>query len=398
MEAFNWKPLLLACLIVSIGQLSLGLVFPSLPWIAQDLAITTDQTQLLVSGYLLMFGSSQLIYGPLSDVFGRRPVLLAGLSIAILGLVVAVCQSDNFSGLLTGRIMQGFGAGSVGVLARATMRDSYQNQSFVKAMTWVSIVAAFTPIIGPVIGGMVNHYLGWQSVFILLLAYISCIWLILIFFFKETLAVTSRPQSVSVLAFSYFSLLRERHFMSFAGIGWVNFTLVVVSISLMPFIMQVQIGMDSDEYALWAMIPAIGLLCGGLLCQRVRPLLGTMRVLQLTPLIHVVSGAIFIFTPLSPITVSSGHFLLAMANGMAFPCAQSLLLMPYAQKAGTVSALSGACQMIIASLISSFLLHIGISQLWHLGLVMFGAAIVGLALIYSGSHSASGREAAAALN
>ena len=173
MEAFNWKPLLLACLIVSIGQLSLGLVFPSLPWIAQDLATTTDQTQLLVSGYLLMFGSSQLIYGPLSDVFGRRPVLLAGLSIAILGLVVAVCQSDNFSGLLTGRIMQGFGAGSVGVLARATMRDSYQNQSFVKAMTWVSIVAAFTPIIGPVIGGMVNHYLGWQSVFILLLAYIT---------------------------------------------------------------------------------------------------------------------------------------------------------------------------------------------------------------------------------
>lgn len=398
MEKFNWKPLLLACLIVSIGQLSLGLVFPSLPWIARDLSITTDQTQLLVSGYLLMFGSSQLIYGPLSDVFGRRPILLIGLSIAIIGLVVAVCNSDNFSGLLAGRIMQGFGAGSVGVLARATMRDSYQNQSFVKAMTWVSIVAAFTPIIGPVIGGMVNHYLGWQSVFILLLAYISCIWLILIFFFKETLAATSRPQSVSTLALSYFSLFRERHFMSFAGIGWVNFTLVVISISLMPFIMQVQIGMDSDEYALWAMIPAIGLLCGGLLCQRIRPRLGTMKVLQLTPFIHVVSGIIFIFVPLSPVTVSAGHFLLAMANGMAFPCAQSLLLLPYAKKAGTVSALSGACQMIIASLISSFLLHIGINQLWHLGLVMFGAAIVGLALIYSGSHLDSGREAAAALN
>ncbi|OAN14045.1 MFS transporter [Photobacterium jeanii] len=398
MDKFSWKPLLLACLIVSVGQLSLGLVFPSLPWIAKDLAITADQTQLLVSGYLLMFGASQLIYGPLSDVFGRRPVLLSGLTIAMVGLVIVVGFSSSFTGLLIGRILQGFGVGSVSVLARATMRDSYQNQNFVKAMTWVSIVAAFTPIIGPVIGGMVNHYLGWHSLFVLLLVYVGVIWLLLMVMFKETLSQTERPQSVKVLALSYFSLLRERHFMSFAAIGWVNFTLVVLSISLMPFIMQVQIGMSSDEYALWAMMPAVGLLSGGLLCQRVRPRLGTMKMLYLTPLLHLLAGLIFIVMPLSPYTVSGGHFLLAMANGMAFPCAQSILLQPYADKAGTVSALSGAGQMIIASIISSLLLHFGISQLWHLGSVLLAAVLIGWSLVFWGSHSVSGQQAAAALN
>jgi len=398
MSKFNWKPLLLACLIVSIGQLSLGLIFPSLPWIAQDLGVSSGQAQLLVSGYLLGFGPSQLIYGPMSDVFGRRPVLLSGLLIALLGLVLAVTHADSFNWLLAGRFIQGLGAGSVAVLARATIRDSYLSHHLVKAMTWVAIVAAFTPIVAPVIGGLVNHYSGWLAVFVLLLGYIAVVWLVLLLTFKETLEVTSAPQSVSKLVVSYFSLMQERHFLIFAGLGWVNFALVVLSISLMPFIMQVQIGMSSDEYALWAMVPAFGLLSGGILCQRLRPVLGTQKMLQLAPLLHFFAGSVLIIAPVEPIWMSSGHFLLAMANGMAFPCAQSLLLVPYGNKAGTVSALSGAFQMVFASLLSSLLLKLGISQAWHLGCVMLVAAGVGLVLVYHGSRSKSGREAVAALN
>lgn len=398
MEQFNWKPLLLACLIVSIGQLSLGLIFPSLPWIAQDLGLSTEQVQLLVSGYLLGFGPSQLIYGPLSDVFGRRPVLLVGLLVALLGLVLAVTHADSFAWLLAGRFVQGLGAGSVAVLARATIRDSYQSHNLVKAMTWVAIVAAFTPIVAPVIGGFVNHYSGWLAVFILLLAYIAVVWLVLWLAFKETLNAASRPPSVAGLVVSYFSLLRERHFLTFAGLGWVNFSLVVMSISLMPFIMQVQIGMSSDEYALWAMIPAFGLMTGGVLCQRLRPLLGTQRMLLIAPFVHLLAGSVFVLAPLEPQWISLGHFLLAMANGIAFPCAQSLLLVPYGNKAGTVSALSGACQMVFASLISNALLKAGISQAWHLGGVMLVAAGAGVLLVSLGIRGERGREALAALN
>jgi DHA1 family 2-module integral membrane pump EmrD-like MFS transporter len=398
MERFNWKPLLLACLMVSIGQLSLGLVFPSLPWIAQDLNVSADQAQLLVSVYLLGFGPSQLVYGPLSDVFGRRPILLSGLLIALLGLIIAVTHADSFSWLLAGRFIQGLGAGSVAVLARATLRDCYQNQNFVKAMTWVAIVAAFTPIVAPVIGGLVNHYWGWLTVFIILLVYIGLIWLVLLFAFTETLNQTNKPESVGKLVVSYFSLMRERHFLSFAGIGWINFSLVVISISLMPFIMQVQIGMSSEQYALWAMIPAFGMLSGGLLCQRIRPIFGTQKVLQIAPFIHLIAGVVLFFSPVTPQWISTGHFLLAMANGMAFPCAQSMLLIPYGSRAGTVSALSGACQMVFASLISGFLLRLGMSQPWHLGLVLLVAAGLGLILVRIGAKSESGKQAAAALN
>lgn len=398
MVAFNWKPLLLACLIVSIGQLSLGLIFPTLPWIAADLHLSAGQVQLLVSGYLLGFGPSQLVYGPLSDVYGRRPVLLGGLIVALSGLMLAVSHGDNFSMLLAGRVIQGLGAGSVAVLARASIRDSYQSHDFVKAMTWLAIVAAFTPIVAPVIGGLVNHYSGWLAVFTLLLGYIAIVWLVLLLSFKETLAVSACPQTVKSLVRSYFSLLHESHFLSFAAIGWINFSLVVVSISLMPFIMQVQIGLSSEQYALWAMVPAFGLLSGGLVCQRLRPKLGTSRMLLLAPLLHFVAGTVLLVAPLDPVWMSAGHFLLAMANGMAFPCAQSLLLIPYADKAGTVAALSGACQMVFASLLSNGLLKLGISQAWHLGGVIVIGAGVGLFLALLGSQSESGRRAVASLS
>ena len=398
MAGFNWKPLLLACLIVSIGQLSLGLVFPALPAVAGSLHLSTEQVQLLVSGYLFSFGASQLIYGPLSDVLGRRPVLLAGLLIAASGLAVAVLRADAFQWLLIGRIIQGMGAGSVAVLARATIRDSYQQQDLVKAMTWVAIVAAFTPIMAPVVGGVVNHHFGWLTVFILLLGYIVIVWLLLLLSFSETLSANQRPQSARQLAKSYLSLIQERHFLSFAGIGWVNFALVVLSISMMPFIMQVQIGMTSERYALWAMGPAFGLLCGGLVCQRLRPRLGTQKMLMLSPLLHFVAGSVLIAAPLSPAWMVTGHFLMAMANGIAFPCAQSLLLVPYGNKAGTVSALSGACQMVFASMLSNGLLKLGISQAWHLGGIMVIGAGLGLFLAMLGTMSESGRRAVATLN
>ncbi len=102
----NFHTILLACLIISVGQLSMGgLVMPSLPWIAKDFSISLDQAQLLVSIYLLGFGPpSQFIYGPVSDALGRKRVLLTGLLIAMSGLLIIIFFSDTFTGMVMGAL------------------------------------------------------------------------------------------------------------------------------------------------------------------------------------------------------------------------------------------------------------------------------------------------------
>ncbi len=134
----NYRVLALACLIISIGQLSMGLVFPSLPWIAKDFDITLDQAQLLVSVYLFGFGPSQFIYGPVSDSLGRKKVLLFGLFIALAGLVSITLFHDSFEALVLGRLLQGIGTGCCAVLARATIRDSHSGDQLAKALGYIS--------------------------------------------------------------------------------------------------------------------------------------------------------------------------------------------------------------------------------------------------------------------
>ncbi len=384
---FIFRPVLFACLIVSIGQFSVGLLFPALPWIAQEFQLSADQVQRLISYYLLGFGPSQLLYGPLSDAWGRKPILLIGLLLAILGLMASVIGAGHFEWLLWGRFIQGLGAGCCAVLARACIRDSYAAKHLPQAMTWLAIVASFCPIVAPVIGGFVNHHMGWLAVFISLLSYVVLVWFTLILAFKETSQQRHKAPTPAKMLKDYRQLIVSRYFISFAGIGWLNYSLVVVSISLMPFVMQVQVGMTSDEYAIWALIPACGLLLGSMICNRIRPQIGTKKMLMTAPIIQLVAGVWLILSPLSPMYLMAGQFIMVVANGIAFPCSQSQLLIPFKRNAGTVAALSGACQMVFASLLSMALMSLGISQAWHLGTLLLIAGAISYSLISVGFRS-----------
>ncbi|MFA0442326.1 MFS transporter [Vibrio sp. 10N.286.49.C2] len=369
-QPFNWKALFLACFIVSIGQFSVGLVFPSLPWIARDFAISADDTQLLISIYLLGFGPSQFFYGPISDALGRKPILIIGLSLALLGLTVVILGSNHFNMLLLGRFIQGLGAGCCAVLARASIRDSFNKDELPQALSWLAIVASFTPIVAPVFGGVINHHWGWLAVFVTLFSYIALVLFLLLFLFKETLVAKSSMPSMTQAINGYKSLLASRYFCSFAAVGWLNFSLVIISISVMPFIMQEQIGMTSEQYAAWALIPAFGLLTGGFICNRIRPRIGTEKMAFVSPLIHLISGCWLLVAPLHPLAMMAGQFLMAMGNGIALPCSQSKLLAPFGKQAGSVAALSGGLQMIIASLLSMLLMNLGLQFPWQLGIII----------------------------
>ncbi|MEZ9232426.1 multidrug effflux MFS transporter [Vibrio amylolyticus] len=383
-KVFEFKSILLACVIISVGQLSMGLVFPSLPWIAKDFDISLEEAQLLVSIYLLGFGPSQFIYGPISDALGRKKVLLTGLFIAILGLFVIIAFRDSFSGMVAGRFLQGLGTGCCAVLARASTRDRFSGADLPLALSYIAMVASITPLFAPVIGGFINFHFGWSMVFMSLLGYVSLAWVLFAFRFKETVAERSAIPSVKKMVRQYRDLLTSRYFMSFASIGWLNFSLMITTVSVMPFIMQNQIGMTSDEYALWALIPALGMLAGTSICNRVRPIIGSKKMLLCTPFLHLSAAIWLFFCPVEPLYLMLGQLLMILGNGIALPCAQALVMQPYKKNAGAAAAMSGGGQMIMSSMVSMGAVLLGLGQAWHLSLLISLFAVITLANILHG--------------
>ncbi|HHX8266094.1 TPA: multidrug effflux MFS transporter [Vibrio diabolicus] len=380
----NFRTILLACLIISVGQLSMGLVMPSLPWIAKDFSISLDQAQLLVSIYLLGFGPSQFIYGPVSDALGRKKVLLTGLLIAMSGLLMIIFLSDTFTGMVMGRFLQGLGTGCCAVLARASTRDRFSGDELPVAMSYIAMAASITPLIAPVIGGFINFHFGWSMVFISLLGYVSLAWVIIAFKFTETIAKRSVIPSPRNMLFQYRDLVTSRYFMSFASISWLNFSLMITTVSVMPFIMQDQIGMTSDQYAMWALIPALGMLGGTTICNRVRPIIGNKRMLLCSPFLHLSAAIWLFFFPVEPLYLMLGQLLMILGNGIALPCAQAMVMQPYKKQAGAAAAMSGGGQMIVSSLVSLTLVQLGLSQAWHLSIVIVVFAAITLTNIQRG--------------
>ncbi|HHX8282677.1 MULTISPECIES: multidrug effflux MFS transporter [Vibrio] len=380
----NFRTILLACLIISVGQLSMGLVMPSLPWIAKDFSISLDQAQLLVSIYLLGFGPSQFIYGSVSDALGRKKVLLTGLLIAMSGLLMIIFLSDTFTGMVMGRFLQGLGTGCCAVLARASTRDRFSGDELPVAMSYIAMAASITPLIAPVIGGFINFHFGWIMVFISLLGYVSLAWVIIAFKFTETIAKRSVIPSPRNMLFQYRDLVTSRYFMSFASISWLNFSLMITTVSVMPFIMQDQIGMTSDQYAMWALIPALGMLGGTTICNRVRPIIGNKRMLLCSPFLHLSAAIWLFFCPVEPLYLMLGQLLMILGNGIALPCAQAMVMQPYKKQAGAAAAMSGGGQMIVSSLVSLTLVQLGLSQAWHLSIVIVVFAAITLTNIQRG--------------
>ncbi len=383
-QGIHFRAILIACLIISIGQLSMGLVMPSLPWIAKDFSISLDQAQLLVSIYLLGFGPSQFIYGPISDALGRKTVLLAGLLIAMSGLVMIIVASDTFTGMVMGRFLQGLGTGCCAVLARASTRDRFSGAELPVALSYIAMAASITPLVAPVIGGFINFHFGWSMVFISELGYVSVAWVIIAFRFTETIPNRSSIPSVKTMLRQYRNLLSTRYFMSFASISWLNFSLMITTVSVMPFIMQNQIGMTSDEYAMWALIPALGMLGGTTICNRFRAIIGNKRMLLCTPVLHICAAIWLFFCPVEPLYLMLGQLLMILGNGIALPCAQALVMQPYKKQAGSAAAMSGGGQMITSSLVSLTLVQLGLSEAWHLSLVIALFTVITLANILRG--------------
>jgi DHA1 family bicyclomycin/chloramphenicol resistance-like MFS transporter len=347
--------MLLAAL-TALGPLSIDMYLPSLPDIAHVLAAPQARVQLTVSNYLIGFAVGQVFYGPLSDRYGRRPVLLAALAVYVTGTgICAVTQSID--PLIAARFLQGIGGSGSIVLARAIVRDLYSGVRAARELSLMGSISAFAPIVAPMIGGVFQSAFGWRASFIVMgLAAVVAI-LMAGRLLPETLRQrVAGPFSLSFLIKSYGSLLRHRAFLAYLGIITVSYAGLFAWISGAAVVLQGVYGFSPVTFGFTFALGAAGYMAGAASAARLVLRLGLDRTMGLGVTLLAAGGlgfAAVVAARFGGVWLVAAMALYLAGMGLSMPQAMAGALTPFPDRAGTAASLLGVVQQTVAAIVAA---------------------------------------------
>jgi DHA1 family bicyclomycin/chloramphenicol resistance-like MFS transporter len=340
-------PLWLLSLITFSGTLAMHIFVPALPEAARDLGASTGAMQITMSVYVFGLAAGQLVYGPLSDRFGRRPVLMAGLTIYTATGLWAIFAPD-VQMLIVIRLLQALGGCSGMVIGRAIVRDTSLPTESARRLAVMNLMVAIGPGVAPLVGGALASGFGWRSIFVLLAALgvinLAFTWLLL----RET-----RPDAaaahVSELARNYGRLLRSPVFLGFAVGGGCATTSMYGFIAASPFIITHQLGRPDYEVGIYLAVLVSGIWLGTAAATRLIPIFPIERLTIASNLLSVAASvfllAVVLLGYLSVPLVVGPMFVFAMGVGVASPTALSQAISVNPHVIGSASGLYGFSQM-----------------------------------------------------
>lgn len=354
--------LLLASL-TGLGPLSTDMYVPSLPAIGHALNAPIAQVQLTISSYLIGFAAGQILYGPLSDRFGRRPVLLAALILYAIGSVICA-TTQSIDALIAARPVQALGGAGAIVLARAVVRDLYSGVHAGRELSLMGSIQAFAPIMAPVIGGVLQTTFGWRANFILLVIIAVVVGSATARLLPETLhKPTPGPFSLRTMAGLYRSVLKHRSFVAHLGIMTTMFVGLYAWVSGASIVIQGVYGLSPLAFGLTYAVGSLGYMLGTHIAARIVMRHGLDRMIGLGTAIMAAGGlamaAVTAFGLANVVWLVLGMTTYLAGMGLAMPQTMAGALTPFPDRAGTASSLLGFTQQsfaaVAAAIIGTFL-------------------------------------------
>jgi DHA1 family bicyclomycin/chloramphenicol resistance-like MFS transporter len=346
------RVVLLLSLMMGLQPVATDLYLPALPAISRALGASAGTAQLTLTAMLLAFGLSQLAWGPLSDRWGRRPMLLLGLALFTLAGVFGAAV-NNMDQLIVARCLQGIGMGAVVTCGRALIRDLYDHEEGARVMSQGLTGLGVVACLSPPLGGLIAQYLGWH-VTLLALAVFAAVTLALVATrFNETLA-TPNPHALALvpMARTCWHILRHRHFQVYAMLSTATYGGLFTFLVASPFVFIQVYGLSPAEFGLAMLFQSVSYTGGTFLCRRLLKRLGVHRTLRVGGVLSLCSGvALVAFSLLhwhTVTTVLTCYFGFIVAHGIHQPCGQSGAVAPFAHAAGAASALAGCLMMVVA--------------------------------------------------
>lgn len=377
------KPaLLLLVAMTALGPFAMNSFIPSIPGIVVYFDTDLATAQLTLTLFLAGVAIGQLIYGPLSDRFGRRPPLLCGLVLALAaGLLCVLAPSAEL--LNAGRVLQGFGLCAGTVLGRAMVRDSHDRDQSASMFGYVTMAMVVVPAVAPSIGGLLDQWFGWRACFVAMLAFTAAVFFWCLRSAHETNHHRTPEISLASLLLSHRALFRSRAF--------VGYTLTVTATSAAfftflggaPYVTITVLKLSPLAFALCFTSVAIAYMTGSFLTGRLSTRLGADRLIWLGLAVGVPSalamvaaaafsgpGLLALFVPMVGI---------ALGNGLSQPSGTAAAISTQPRLAGAASGLVGFLQMTAGGLATQLVSRLQDNSLWPVAGLLFACMLAGLA-------------------
>ena len=342
-------------LLAAIGPFAIDMYLPALPTIAADLGASTAATQMTLMAFFVAFGVCQVIYGPVSDMVGRKPPLYVGLGLFILGSIGCAAAGD-IGWLILFRLVQGMGASSVMVIPRAVIRDLHTGIEATRLMSLVMLVLSVSPILAPLVGSALIVPFGWRAVFVA----VTIVALVGVGMAAAALPETRQPKDRiavslgSVLA-GFAQLFRHGRFLGLTFIGGLGMASFFAFLASSSFVYIGHFGLTPTQYSLAFSLNAVGFIGASQFAARLGARFGMARVVATAVSCFALFALVlFLLTAagVDRLPVLIGLLFLAFAClGLVVPTTMVLALEDHGPIAGMASALGGTLQMVSGGIV-----------------------------------------------
>jgi len=337
----------------ALGPLAMQIFLPSLPLIQSDLGVSAATAQLVLSLSMVAISFSLLVYGPLSDRFGRRPLLILGLTLFLVGSLVGAI-APNIAILVAGRTIQAVGGAAPLVLTRTIIRDIYGRERAASMIAYVTTAMVIAPMLAPAIGGIISDHFGWRANF----AFVGLAGILVISLVVARLPETHDERAsfagVRNMIVVFAQLLRTPEFRGFALQSSFAVATFFSFAAAAPYVVIVVMDRPASIYGVFFVVISLAFMLGNFVAGRISERVGVERMVLLGSGLAVAGTLLSLVCLLTfgwvPWSLFGPIILLGLGNGMSLPNAIAGALSVDPRVAGTASGLAGFLQMLIAAL------------------------------------------------
>lgn len=342
----------------SVSIMSTDMYTPSLPDMADWFDTTPTRVKLTISLNMLAFGLAQLVHGPLSDRYGRKPVLLCSLFfVSIFSLACALAQS--IEQLIVARILLGMVAAAEAVIGLCIIKDLYNEKEQIKALALLGMIIAITPAVAPIVGGYLHVAFGWQSNFYVIAAMALFTLIIVARLLPESTVPDPHALRINRVLNSYAALFRNSDFLIHTAMLGIALGLIFVFVTGAPFVLIDMLGVAVNRFGYYQAGIVLAFFFGSVLASRLTDHWDALRLLSLGILI-VLAGAIslclvILSDTLVPMSLTVPYMIMTFGMGQLFAVAPSRALRTIKGQSGTASALLSSVEQTTAAVAAVFI-------------------------------------------